>query len=180
MGFFILYKERKAFIKEPVKQVKTQAEINFEKEQLALGAIKILGKNLKQELKAALKVSVLNALSVCNTKASIITQKSKAQNIQLGRVSQMNRNPNNSPKDWMLPYMERFKNGEIKDAYIKVSIGSKHGILKPIFTAPMCLKCHGENIDSTISSKIQELYPFDKATGFEVGDIRGYFFAEYY
>ena len=179
MGLFILYKERSAFTKENVKPIKSQFENQAEKEKMALKAIKRLGKDLKQKLQSALKVSDLNALSVCNTKASLITQKAQSYGVKVGRISEKNRNPDNTPSNWMLPYMEQFRSGEVKEPYLTVKLDHKYGILKPIFTAPMCLKCHGENIDSTLKSKLDELYPNDKAIGFKTGDIRGYFYAEF-
>ena len=40
---------------------------------------------------------------------------------------------------------------------------------------PTCLKCHGEakDIDAPALSKIKELYPFDKAIDYKIGEFRG-------
>ena len=46
--------------------------------------------------------------------------------------------------------------------------------MPPLAKMP-CLICHGDNIDSTISTKLNELYPNDKAVGYKAGEIRGAF-----
>jgi hypothetical protein len=47
--------------------------------------------------------------------------------------------------------------------------------MKAIPTAEVCLVCHGENIAPNIQAKLAELYPNDKAIGFNVGELRGAF-----
>jgi hypothetical protein len=37
-----------------------------------------------------------------------------------------------------------------------------------------CLLCHGDNVSKDIGDKIQNLYPQDKATGFKLGEFRGF------
>ena len=46
--------------------------------------------------------------------------------------------------------------------------------LPPLQKMP-CLKSHGENIDTTVSAKLNELYPTDKAIGYKPGEVRGAF-----
>jgi dienelactone hydrolase len=43
----------------------------------------------------------------------------------------------------------------------------------------MCLKCHGENIESSVGEKIDQLYPGDNAANFQAGDFRGLFWVEF-
>ena len=47
--------------------------------------------------------------------------------------------------------------------------------MKAIPTQPLCLACHGQEIAPPVAEKLAELYPGDKATGFEEGDLRGAF-----
>jgi hypothetical protein len=149
-------------------------------EKEALQTIKKYGKALKKELKSALKVSPINALKVCNTKAPEIENKLKTEAIEVGRVSTKNRNPKNVPKKWMQKAIKKFENKKNKKPYEVVKISEdRSGLLKPIATMPMCLKCHGDNIDAKLMSEIQKLYPKDKAINYQVGDIRGYFWAEF-
>ncbi|MCB0771111.1 MAG: DUF3365 domain-containing protein [Flavobacteriales bacterium] len=48
---------------------------------------------------------------------------------------------------------------------------------QPIFiTTPTCLKCHGkvgDGLDSAAHASIAQLYTWDKATGYSLGDLRG-------
>jgi hypothetical protein len=43
----------------------------------------------------------------------------------------------------------------------------------------LCLTCHGENLSDSISSKLSELYPEDRAVGYRAGDLRGVFWVEF-
>ena len=47
--------------------------------------------------------------------------------------------------------------------------------LKPIVIQAECLNCHGnrENMISNVKDLIAQKYPRDKATGYNVGDLRG-------
>lgn len=146
----------------------------------AMKAIKSLGQNLKKELKGAMKKSPSHAVAVCNTEAMKVTKDASKNGILVGRVSKKNRNPNNKPKEWMKAFIEKYHKGEIKKPYTVVNLPhNRQGILKPIKTGPLCLKCHGTKIDDVTSKKISDLYPKDKATGYKAGQIRGFFWAEF-
>ena len=46
----------------------------------------------------------------------------------------------------------------------------------PIFLQQKCLACHGEigkNVNAETDSIIKSIYPYDAATGFKEGDLRG-------
>lgn len=47
--------------------------------------------------------------------------------------------------------------------------------LRAIPTMPICLACHGTDIDPEISDMLREHYPEDQATGFTAGELRGAF-----
>lgn len=116
----------------------------FANEEKALKAIEKLGENLQLELSRAMRKSPTYAVAICNIKASEITKKAAKEGIKIGRVSPKNRNPDNTPKDWMLEYIEQFQNKKIDKPYIVTAISSeKMGLLKPIITQPLCTKCHG-------------------------------------
>ena len=149
-------------------------------EKKAMKAIGKLGMNLKKELKAAMQKSPVHAVQTCNIKASPIAKEIAKEGIEVGRVSRKNRNPDNTPKEWMLETIEAYHQKKITKPYTVVQLDNgKHGIIRPITTMPVCLKCHGEKIDGAIQKKIKELYPADKATGYKNGQIRGFFWATY-
>jgi hypothetical protein len=47
--------------------------------------------------------------------------------------------------------------------------------MKAIPTKPLCLTCHAEAIAPEVETKINQLYPADRARGYRVGDLRGAF-----
>ena len=47
--------------------------------------------------------------------------------------------------------------------------------LKAIPVAEVCLTCHGTEIDSEVSAKLEQLYSEDQATGYKTGELRGAF-----
>jgi hypothetical protein len=55
----------------------------------------------------------------------------------------------------------------------------RFGYAEPIFLKPLCLTCHGESLAPDVAARINELYPEDRALGFETGDFRGVFWIEY-
>ncbi|MFM7180505.1 MAG: DUF3365 domain-containing protein [Verrucomicrobiales bacterium] len=46
---------------------------------------------------------------------------------------------------------------------------------KAIPVDALCLTCHGKEIAPPIAQKLRDLYPDDKATDYQVGDLRGIF-----
>lgn len=144
------------------------------------------GGQLKGALQKAIKSEgPVKAIEVCNLKApEIAAALSKLPQLEVGRVSLKNRNPGNVPDAWerkvlldfeaqkstgtpitQLEYQEQLElNGKPVQRYIKA-----------IPTGQVCLVCHGDNIAPPVKSKLNELYPEDKAFGFRKGDIRGAF-----
>ncbi len=141
-------------------------------------------KNLKSELKKAMvSGGPLKALEVCNTKAMPITaQVAKDYNVNLSRVSLKNRNPNNAPNTWQKAILKDFdiraaKGESVKKmAYseiVKLNNKKQFRFMKAMPTGAGCLVCHGKNIAPAVKEKLASLYPNDKATGYEKGQVRG-------
>ena len=42
-----------------------------------------------------------------------------------------------------------------------------------------CLTCHGSSLAPDVAAQISDLYPQDRAVGFEAGDLRGVFWLEF-
>jgi len=145
---------------------------------------------LMMEMKTAMKQGgPVQAIKVCNESApSIAANMSEKHKWKVGRTSLKLRNPANAPDAWEEAVLKRFEKrraaGEspANMAYFEVvdEKGQKNfRFMKAIGMPPLqkmpCLKCHGENIDSSISSKLNKLYPTDKAVGYKPGEIRGAF-----
>lgn len=80
----------------------------------------------------------------------------------------------------MKPAVKQYHQLKSDKPYIVVSIDKQtKGIIKPIYTAPLCLQCHGSHIASDLKNEISKRYPNDMAIGYKAGDIRGFFWATY-
>lgn len=146
----------------------------------AIEKIQQFGKALKVELQKGMKKSPVDAVKACNLQAPAIQKNVSTDNMQIGRVSFKNRSPNNKPEKWMVKYMKGFHKKSIMKPFITVKLDDgKMGLLKPIKTMPVCLKCHGEKISNNLEKEISRLYPQDKARGYKLGDIRGFFWVKY-
>lgn len=139
---------------------------------------------LKGELQTAMKAGgPLNAINVCNKRApEIAADFSDVKGWTVGRTSLRYRNPDNAPDAWESKVLEQFEERKAKGedpkqmAYSEVveESGTKvFRFMKAIPTAALCLSCHGENIEAAVEGRIEELYPEDRARGFNIGDIRG-------
>ena len=143
--------------------------------------------DLKGQLVGALKSGgPVNALGVCNVQApGIADTHSKAKGWSVGRTSLKLRNPANAPDAWETKVLNDFEARKTKGedvtkmefAEVITADGKKEfRYMKAIPTAPKpCLACHGGKIGAKVASKIDELYPDDKARGYSAGDIRGAF-----
>lgn len=156
--------------------------------KMALAEAKIIAKTFGEALKAELQKAMkeggpLNTLGVCNTEAMPITEKSaKENNAQVSRVSLKNRNPNNIPNDWQRLVLEDFdiraaRGEDIAKIFfsdIVDSNGKKQvRFMKALGTDDVCLLCHGKEIAPAVQAKLSDLYPEDKATGYDKGQVRG-------
>jgi len=148
--------------------------------------IKQLGKKLKTTVKSIIKESgPVVALEYCNIAALELTKEVSFKNdLVIRRTSLRYRNENNIPDLWefsvLKSFEKRLKNGEEFKSINTSAIVKEDGknffrYMQVIPVGKPCLTCHGTNIKSEILSKIRELYPKDKATGFRIGEIRGAF-----
>jgi len=148
--------------------------------------VKEFMQTLKGELQAGMKEGgPVNAISVCNLSAPAIANTYSVRNgWDVGRTSLKLRNPDNAPDAWERKVLESFdgrkRAGEDPMKMEHHEIVRNNGIsefryMKAIPTAPLCLACHGEQLDSITRTRIEKLYPRDQALGYKQGDIRGAF-----
>ena len=148
--------------------------------------VKEFMQTLKGELQAGMKEGgPVNAISVCNLSAPAIANTYSVRNgWDVGRTSLKLRNPDNAPDVWerkvLVSFDERKRAGEdpVKMEHYEVvrkGGSSEFRYMKAIPTAPLCLACHGEKLDSITRERIEKLYPRDQALGYKQGDIRGAF-----
>jgi hypothetical protein len=128
---------------------------------------------------------VAASVSVCSDTAQIITNNYGMQHgVYIKRVSIKNRNPNNLPDELetkAIMYFEDLKSaGKLNEATEFFDLSDIDGVtsvryLKPIIMQAPCLNCHGntESMLPEVKTIISKKYPNDKATGYQIDDLRG-------
>ena len=138
----------------------------------------VLAKKVMGDLKSAMDAGSLSeAIGVCRDVAPQAAQQvGMDMGVAIGRTSHRVRNPENRPPQWA--------QGLVADVaatpQILTAPDGRMGVLIPIKTAGVCTRCHGpeDSLDAQAAATILEHYPDDEATGFEEGDVRGWFWVE--
>ena len=126
-----------------------------------------------------------NAIGICREKAPAMARAaSERTGWAIRRVSLKNRNPKAAPDAWEQAALEEFDRraaaGEKPSGLEKGEAVAADG--KPVYryikalpTLELCVQCHGpvDTLAPGVRARLAELYPDDKATGFNVGTIRG-------
>jgi hypothetical protein len=155
-------------------------------QEQARTAVQAFANALKGELMTAMQAGgPVAAIEVCNEKApGIAAAVSLEQGVQLSRVSLRNRNPDNAPNEWQAPVLMKFQKrvdsgedaaGLSWQETVETGDGAEYRFMKAIPTGALCLACHGKTLAPEVATRIESLYPEDKATGFSEGDLRGAF-----
>jgi hypothetical protein len=114
------------------------------------------------------------AILVCQKEAPQIAKAvGQTQGVSIGRTGVRLRNPNNQAPAWAAGLIERKTD---KPTFVTLS-DNKAAALLPIKLQMQCLMCHGPNeqIAPGVKAQLQSSYPADQATGFNEGDLRGWF-----
>ncbi|KAF0128903.1 MAG: hypothetical protein FD155_2914 [Bacteroidetes bacterium] len=124
---------------------------------------------------------VPHALQFCNIKAIPLTDSlANAYQVDVSRVSIKNRNDVNKADSLDLVFLELMQQNLIlhkktSDTIVMIADGALT-YMSPIIIAPPCLQCHGiPEVDIKLENLqlISTLYPNDKATGYQLGELRG-------
>lgn len=149
------------------------ADGDFQKQKNAAMDLK---KTLMGELKAKMNENPIAAVEFCSKNAIDITKVvAKKHGLNIKRVSEKNRNPQNvadeSDKKALMQFAEAIKENKKPQAYVIVD----NKYYEPLMTNEMCVVCHGKDgdISKETKEKIKQSYPADKATGYGVGELRG-------
>ncbi len=119
------------------------------------------------------------AIEVCREEAPRLT--TGAVGFPLGRTSHRLRNPDNVTPKWAQSYLDRFASQPAEKAPTwVVPLEGRVGVTAPLATQALCLQCHGDPraMSAELRSSLERLYPTDRATGFELGQLRGVIWAE--
>lgn len=117
------------------------------------------------------------AIAVCrDTAPQVAARVGEQHGVALGRTSWKLRNPDNAAPAWAAPLLADHPAEE----RVAVAPDGRLGVLSPIHVAGKCLACHGaaEALAPEVRDALAALYPDDRATGYQDGDLRGWFWVE--
>lgn len=117
------------------------------------------------------------AIEVCSKEASSMAKNvGDDLGVRIGRTALMLRNPKNKAPDWVQPLLN---DTPTEETFVELS-DDRLGALLPIRLKENCTICHGpaDTIPADVRDALTTFYPEDKATGFHVGDLRGWFWVE--
>ncbi len=140
---------------------------------------------LQQRLAARLQGAVAEggtqaAVSVCHDEAPVIAKAVADEHaVALGRTSHKLRSPDNAPRPWLEPFVDRAMTEPLAGPMV-VDLGDRVGVVRPLFVLGPCLQCHGDSshVASDVAAAIARTYPEDRAIGFAEGELRGFLWAE--
>lgn len=136
--------------------------------------------NLQQALLNGMSQGPDVAIDTCNIQAPEIADTLSRNGVLLGRASDRLRNADNKSPDWVKSILAAYSDSPLERQPKNVALSnSRSGYVEPIMVQPVCLTYHGKNISFDLQNQIQELYPTDQATDYEIGDLRGVFWVEY-
>lgn len=101
--------------------------------------------------------------------------------VTVGRTSARLRNPRNAPPEWARAHVtatDGRKAAAVPPAVF--DLGDRVGLLRPIEIRRRCLSCHAPADDLAPGTRdwLRRAYPEDRALGYALGDLRGFWWAE--
>ncbi|MCY0967240.1 Tll0287-like domain-containing protein [Parathalassolituus penaei] len=155
----------------PVEQLAEEARVQV---QQFGGALKAA---VKQGMEQGGPVAAINT---CHLQAPAIAEQHSQSEWQVGRTSAKLRNPDNQPDKWEQSVLESFAkrmaSGESLATMEAFSVeNGEFRYMKAIATEGLCLGCHGDKLAEPVANRLAELYPADKAVGYQEGQLRGAF-----
>lgn len=139
---------------------------------------------LQGQLVAAMQADgPAGAIEVCQQAAPAIAENLSAQSgAQVRRIALRERNPAAAPVGELRARLEQLAASPVDANGTPASMTWTEGkgrnatvhYLRAIpMKAQPCAACHGTSIAPEVQTKLAELYPADKATGFKPGELRG-------
>lgn len=158
-----------------------------QRQQEAAAAAQTLMQDLAGTLKQAIqRDGPAAAIKVCSEQAPAIAgELSRQKGWRVTRVGTRVRNPLlGMPDAWeqqvLADFQRRALEGESFSAMSHAEVvtepdGDYFRYMQAIGTRPVCLTCHGpvEQIPAPVHAILKQQYPFDEATGYAPGDLRG-------
>jgi hypothetical protein len=105
----------------------------------------------------------------------------EAPGATVGRTSARLRNPRNAPPAWARAYVAGADGRRaVEVPAAAFDLGDRVGLLRPIAIRRRCLACHDarERLEAGTRAWLARAYPEDRALGYALGDLRGFWWAE--
>jgi hypothetical protein len=105
----------------------------------------------------------------------------KVVGVEVGRTSARLRNPRNAPPAWAREYVLATDGRKAAAvAPLVFDLGDRVGLLSPIEIRQRCLGCHAarDSLSPATRAWLRSAYPKDRALGYALGDLRGFWWAE--
>lgn len=142
-----------------------------------------LARALIEELQRAIaEGGYAHALQVCRDAAeSIRTEVSAGEGVDVRRTSLRVRNPANAPDAWERATLQSWAQAAAVPAPVSAVVESAGSIelrwMRPITLIDLCVNCHGppDRLAPGVPEALARSYPYDEATGFLAGELRGAF-----
>jgi hypothetical protein len=140
---------------------------------------------VRGELTKAIELSgPLRAIVVCKYSVPEISSSlSRKTGWKVSRVSLKPRNPAlGAPDAWeqrvLGDFERRAEKGEKTDELefseiVSEPLGRYYRYMKALPIAPLCMGCHGDKISDAVRSQLATEYPYDRAIGYQLGQVRG-------
>jgi hypothetical protein len=143
-------------------------------------------RSLQSELLSAINEGgPVNAIEVCNVRATQISDAVSIGGWSIGRVSDRFRNPANGADSSELIILAAFADSGANvpgfiDRWSGPDTAKMYHFYKPIRTRQLCLRCHGglQTLAPGVYQALRRYYPADHAVGYRAGDLRGMFVVE--
>lgn len=123
-----------------------------------------------------------HALQICRDAAeSIRTDVSASEGLDIRRTSLRVRNAANAPDSWERATLESWADPAVTPAPVSAVVESAGSVelrwMRPIMLIDLCVNCHGpaDRLAPGVPEALARFYPYDEATGFSAGDLRGAF-----
>jgi hypothetical protein len=191
-GLLISCNSKERVSKEVFDKVNKSMEVKKLSEADIIQAAMVWGEEIsgeaQKQLITALQEAIANdgvpaAIQFCHVNALPILQEvSEKYQVEIRRVSNDYRNPADKPLDYEVGILDTYVYNKENNLPNEPNIQKIEGGEVLLFTKAimipnaLCLNCHGQP-DKEISPETQkvlnELYPEDKATGHQIGDLRG-------
>lgn len=117
------------------------------------------------------------AIAICSKEARPLAEEiGKVNGVRIGRVGVRLRNEANRAPTWAQEFVDQ----KTSEPQFVVLSNEKAAAFLPIKLQATCTMCHGtpDQISPEVKERLSQLYPNDQATGFQEGDLRGWFWIE--